>query len=356
MLRQGLVYYNKSENQEALTKFKKVAKDYPASPEANQAVATARLIYIDLGQVDQYAAWVKTLDYVEVTDADLDNATYESAEKQYLDGNTNAAIKQFKKYIRDFKNGLHANQAHFYLAQLYFKNNEKQKAAPNYRYVVESSQSEFTEEALLRLSQITLENKDWAEAIPMLKRLETEANFPQNSLFAQSNLMQANYQLNNYNAAVEYAEKVLSNANLDNKIKSDAQVIIARSAIKTGDEDKAKTAYAKVELTATGETAAEALYYNAYFKNKEGQYQNSLNVTQRLVKDYSSYRYYGAKGLIVMAKNQYALNDAFQATYILESIPKNFSEFDDVVTEAAEELNKIKTEQAKTNASVEIQD
>ncbi|WP_299890769.1 tetratricopeptide repeat protein [uncultured Lacinutrix sp.] len=356
LLRHGLLYYNKSENQEALTKFKKVAKDYPGSPEANQAVLTARLIYIDIGKVDEYAAWVKTLDYVEVTDADLDNATYQSAEKQYLDGNTNAAIKQFEKYIRGFENGLHANQAHFYLAQLYFKKDDMQKAAPHYRYVVKASQSEFTEEALLRLSQITLENKDWAGAIPILERLEIEANFPQNSLFAQSNLMQANYQLNNYDAAVSYAEKVLANVNLDNKVKSDAQVIIARSAIKTGDEDKAKTAYAKVEQTATGETAAEALYYNAYFKNKEGQYQNSLKATQRLVKDYSSYRYYGAKGLIVMAKNQYALNDAFQATYILESIPKNFGEFDDVVTEAAEELNKIKAEQAKTNASVETED
>jgi len=350
------VYYNKSENQQALTKFKKVAKEYPGSPEANQAVATARLIYIDLGQVEDYAAWVKTLDYVEVTDADLDNATYQSAEKQYLDGNTNAAIKQFNKYIKSFANGLHANQAHFYLAQLYFKKDEKQNAAPHYRAVVEASQSEFTEEALLRLSQITLENKDWIGAIPILERLEEDANFPQNSLFALSNLMQANYQLKNYTEAVIYAEKVLTKANLDNKVKSDAQVIIARSAIKTGDEAKAKTAYAKVELTATGETAAEALYYNAYFKNKEGKYQNSLKATQRLVKEYSSYRYYGAKGLIVMAKNQYALNDAFQATYILESIPKNFGEFDDVVAEAAEELNKIKAEQAKTNASVETED
>ncbi|OIQ17363.1 tetratricopeptide repeat protein [Lacinutrix sp. MedPE-SW] len=356
LLRQGLVYYNNNQNQEALTKFKTVAKDFPASPEANQAVATARLIYIDLGEVENYAAWVQTLDYVEVTNADLDHASYQAAEKQYLDDNTNNAIKQFEKYNREFKNGLHATQAHFYLAQLYFKENENQKAAPNYRYVVDASQSEFTEEALLRLSQITLENKDWESALPILKRLETEANFPQNSLFAQSNLMQANYQLKKYNDAVAYAEKVLSNSTLDNKVKSDAQVIIARSAIKTGNEAKAKLAYEQVELTATGVTAAEALYYNAYFENKAGAYQNSLKATQRLVKDFSSYRYYGAKGLIVMAKNQYALNDAFQATYILESIPKNFGEFEDVVAEAAEELSKIKAEEAKTNASVDTQD
>ena len=353
LLRQGLVYYNSSENQKALTKFKRVAGDFPGSPEANQAVSTARLIYIDLGQVDEYAAWVRTLDYVEITDADLDNTTYEAAEKQFLDNNVDKAIKQFNGYINEFPNGLHLLQSHFYLAQLYFKKDLKDNAEPHFKYVVEASQSEFTEEALLRLSQITLDNKSWAKAIPVLKRLENEANFPQNIVFAKSNLMQSYYQLSKYQEAVTYAEKVLSHDNIDNKIKSDAQVIIARSAIKTGDEEKAKVAYAQVELTAIGETAAEALYYNAYFKNKEGDYAASNATVQRLAKDYSGYRYYGAKGLITMAKNFNALGDAFQATYILESVIKNFSDYDDVVEEAQEELGKIKAEQAKTNASVE---
>jgi len=355
-LRQGLVYYNASQNEQALTTFKAVAKAYPGTPEANQAVATARLIYIDLGKVDAYATWVRTLDFVEVTDADLDNATYQAAEKQYLDENVNAAIKQFEGYLSEFANGLHATQAHFYLAQLYFKKDVKPSAEPHYAYVVEQSQSEFSEEALLRLSQIQLDKKDWNAAIPTLKRLELEANFPQNSLFAQSNLMQANYQLDEYSQAVAYAEKVLSNVNLDNKVRSDAYVIIARSAFKTNDQAKARTAYTQVETFATGETAAEALYYNAYFKNKDGLYNDSNKVTQRLAKDYSGYKYYGAKGLVIMAKNFYALGDAFQATYILESVIKNFSNFEDVKTEAQTQLTKIKAEEAKTNSSVITED
>src|SRR5690606_31418558 len=40
VLRQGLVHYNASQNDQALTKFKKVAKDYPSSEEAIQAVST----------------------------------------------------------------------------------------------------------------------------------------------------------------------------------------------------------------------------------------------------------------------------------------------------------------------------
>ncbi len=356
LLRQGLVYYNGSENERALTKFKKVAGDYPNTPEAVQAVATAKLIYIDLGRVDDYAVWVRTLDYVEVTDTDLDNATYEAAEKQYLDGNTDKAIKQFNGYLNEFTNGLHALQAHFYIAQLYNKKDLTDNAAPHYKYIVEASQNEYTEEALLRLSQYFLESKSWNKAMPLLKRLEEEANFPQNVVFAESNLMKANYQLKNYEAAVSYAEKVLGSSKIDNKIKSDAHIIIARSAIKMGDEEKAKAAYTKVEKIATGETAAEALYYNAYFKNKESKHEASNKSVQKLAKDFSGYKYYSAKGLVIMAKNFYALGDAFQATYILESVIKNFAEFDDVVSEAKDELRKIKIEESKTNSSIQPED
>ncbi|WP_100610691.1 tetratricopeptide repeat protein [Confluentibacter lentus] len=356
LLRQGLVYYNGSNNEQALTKFKKVATDYAGTPEAVQAVSTARLIYIDMGRVDEYAAWAKTLDFVNVTDSDLDNATYEAAEKQYLDNNTDKAIKQFNGYLTQFPNGQHALQAHFYVAQMYYKQGLTENAAPHYKYVVETSQSEFTEEALARLSQHYLEAKNWNAAIPLLKRLEQDASLPQNVVFAQSNLMKAQYQLEKYTDAIAYAEKVLANSKIDNKIKSDAHVIIARSAIKMNDEARAKTAFAKVEEVATGETAAEALYYNAYFKNKEGKFEASNTAVQKLAKDFSGYKYYSAKGLVLMAKNFYALKDAFQATYILESVIQNFPEFTDVVSEAKAELTKIKAEESKTNSSVRTEE
>ena len=356
LLRQGLVYYNGNDNERALSKFKKVAQDFPGSGEAVQAVSTVRLIYIDLGKVDEYATWVRTLDYVEVTDVDLDNTTYLSAEKPYLDNETDKAIRQFNKYLNEFPKGIHNLKAHFYLAQLYYKKDLFDNAQPHFKAVVESSKNEYTEQAMIKLCEIYLSKSSWEDAVPVLKRLELEADYPQNVIYAQSNLMNAYYQTEDYTKAESYAEKVLSNSKLDNKVMSDAKLIIARSAIKTGNETKAKTAYAEVEKLATGSVAAEALFYNGYFKNKEGNYEASNTVIQKLAKDYGSYKLFSAKGLVVMAKNFYALGDAFQATYILESVINNFPEFKEVVQEAKAELNKIKAEEAKTNSSIETDD
>jgi len=353
LLKQGLIYYNNDQGAEALQKFKKVVQDYPGTEEANQAVKTARVVYVDLGRTDEYAAWVSTLDFVEVSDSDIDNATYEAAENQFIENNTTAAKKGFKKYLNDFPNGLHALSAHFYLGQLQFRDEEKDQAIPHYKYVVEQSRSEFTEQALARLSQLYLENKNYQAAIPVLKRLEQEADFPQNITFAQSNLMKAYYQLENYESTVQYAEKVLQDTKIENNVKSDAQVFIARSAIKTGDEARAKTAYQEVKKIATGSLAAEAQYYDAYFKRKEDSFEASNEAAQILARDYSGYKKWGAKGLLLMGQNFYDLDDAYQATYILDALIENFQNYPDVIEEAKAELARIKSEQAETNSSVE---
>ncbi|MFL9845774.1 tetratricopeptide repeat protein [Flavobacterium rhizosphaerae] len=353
LMRQALIYYNAENDNKALEKFKKVVADFPNTPEAMEAVSTARLIYVDSGRTDEYASWVKTLGFVDVSDTDLDNTAFEAAEKQYLQNNTKQAISSLNSYVAKFPNGISSLKAHFYLAQAYFTDGLENNAVPHYEFVISKPRSEYTEQALARLSQIHLKNNDQAKAIPVLKRLETEAEYPQNVTFAQSNLMKSYYEQKDYANAVVYAEKVLANTKTEDRVKSDAQIIIARSAIKTNDETKARAAYAKLLTMAKGELAAEALYYDAYFKNKDGKYEASNDVVQKLSKDYSGYKYFGAKGLVVMAKNFYGLKDSFQATYILESVIKNFTDYPDVVEEAQNALNTIKAEEAKRNSSIQ---
>ncbi|TRX42168.1 tetratricopeptide repeat protein [Flavobacterium restrictum] len=352
ILRQGLIYYNSDKDALALAKFKKLAADFPKTPEALEAVSTARLIYVDSGKVDEYATWVRTLDFVTVSNVELDNDTYEAAEKQLQQNNTKQAIAGFSSYINSFPGGIHTLNANFYLAQSYFSEGSETKATTNYEYVIAQPRSEFTEQSLARLAQIYLKNNASDKAIPVLIRLESEADFPQNKTFAQANLMKSYYDKTNYQDAVIYAEKVLLNPKTDENVKNDAQIISARADMQTGNETKARAAYAKLSSTAKGELAAEALYYDAYFKNKDAKFELSNVAIQKLAKNYSSYRYFGAKGLVLMAQNFYGLKDSYQATYILDNVIQNFTDYPEIVTEAKTNLSTIKTEEAKTNSSI----
>ncbi len=353
LLKKALIYDNTNRSNDALDLFKKVATDFPGTPEGVQAVASAKLIYIDQGRVDEYGTWAKSLDYISVEDSELDDAAYASAEKQFVENKGDNAKKQFEEYLKDYPNGQRALEAHFYLGQLYFKEEQFDQTIPHYKYVLSKQRSEFTEQALARLGQVYLGQENYSEAIPILKRLENESDVQQNTIFAQSNLMKSYYEQKQYENAVAYAEKVLDNTKIDNKVKSDAQVIIARSAMKTNNENRAKEAYAQVKKIATGELGAEAYYYDAYFKNKNKEYKASNESVQKLAKDFSGYKEYGAKGLLLMSKNFYALGDAYQATYILDNVIKNFTDYPDVVAAAKTEQAKIKAAEAKTNASIE---
>lgn len=353
LMRQGLVNYNASRNEAALAKFKTVVRDFPKTQEAIQAVATAKLVYVDMGQVNEYAEWVRGLDFVEVTDAELDNATFDAAQKQNLEGNVDAAIKGYKNYIQQFPTGLHAVDANFSLAQLYFGKGDKEAALQYYKYVADRSTSEYAEQALTRVCEVYVSKDDYQIALPYLLKLESQANIQQNRTFARSNLMKGYYKQKNYPKTLEYADKVLSTPSIDDRIKSDAHIMIARSAIATNDEAKAKAAYAEVLKIASGATAAEALYYDAYFEHKDGAYENSNVAVQKLAKDYAAYKEWGGKGLVLMAKNYYALNDAYQATYILESVITNFTQYPEIVAEARAELTIIKSKEAKSNSSVD---
>lgn len=352
LLREGLIYYNEGDNQKSLSLFKEVTENFPNTTEALQAVNSAKLVYTDLGKIDQYAKWVKDLGY-EISDSEVDNSAFEYAEKQFIQQKNKDAVIAFEKYLKDFPQGLNAQKSRFSLAQLYFEQGNKAKAKILYEKILEI-QSEFSEMAMVRLSQIYLEEKNFKKAENLLKEVENISGVPQNISYAQSNLMKILFEKQQFEKTISYAQKVLTNANIDARIKNDAHLLMGRSYVAINDLTNAEKMYAEVRKTATGNTMAEALYYDAFFKNKAGQFKKSNEIIQQLAKNFGGYKEFSAKGLILMAKNFYSLKDAYQATYILNSVVENFQDYPEIVKEAKEMVTKIKTNEAKANESVEL--
>ncbi len=352
MMRKALVYYNSGRNREALTVFREVVAKYPESDQASQAVQTAKLIYVDLGEVDAYARWVRELDFVEVSDQELETATFEAAEKQRLEGNATRALKAYRDYLEQFPGGSRNIEARFRTAQLLFANGQADAALPYFKTVADSGTGEMAEQSLTRVCEILIGRDAYPEAIPFLERLEEVADIPQNRTFAQSNLMKAFFMEEQYQQVRSYAEKVLQNPSLDARIRSDAQLMIARAARETGDMETARTRYAELLEDATGEPAAEALYYRALFAQQDGDLETSNAAVQKLAREFAAYREWGGKGLILLAQNFDRMDDAFQATYILENVVSNFEDFPEITRTAESELQRIRTREADRNSSV----
>jgi len=353
LVRQGLLYYSDNQNKKALDKFKLTVQKFPNTPDAIQAVNNAKNIYLDEDNLDEYVAWVKKLDFINLSEDELDTSTFIIAERKYFEGKNNyGIIFTLNKYLDKFPKGTHCLKANYYLGDILFKDKQFDNAILNYTAVLKAGASEYNEDALAKLSQIYLEKQNFEAALPLLERLEQEAYAIENVQFAQSNLMKGYYETKGYKKAISYAKKVLSLNKDKNSLILDAKTIIARSAFKNKDFITAEEYYNAIENEAIGELKAETLYYNSFFKNQQEKHEASNKVIQELIAEYSTYKYWGVKSYVIMGKNYYSLKDAYQATFILENVIKNFSQFNDIVEEAQVELTKIKENEAKTNNSI----
>lgn len=353
LVRQGLLYYNNNENDKALEKFKETAKRFPGSPDSYEAVANARNIYIDKGNLEDYIKWLKKLDFITFNNSDIDNTTFELAEKTYFESKVGEEIiRNLSGYIRKFPEGIHRIKANYYLADVYYKVKEFKKAIPYYEFIIDEDLSEYTEEALVNLSEIYLKDNKFENALPLLDRLEQEAYEAENVLFAKSNLMRGYYETEAYELAIEYGRKILLIGKLNTNLENDVKKIIARSSFKIKDFVNAEDYYADIEETAKGELKAEVLYHLAYFKRKFEDFEASNKIVQDLIANYSSYKYWAVKSYVLMGKNYASIDDIYQATFVLENVIKNFPQFEDIAIEAEEALINIKAKEAKKNGSI----
>ncbi len=340
MLKQGSVYFNSENNSEAVKILRNIVSSYPGTTEAVQAVKIAEQVYKDMDKVEVYAAWVKKLEFINISDVDIDRTMFEAVENRYLDNQLKETITSGKKYLINFPNGVYALTTNFYVAQAFFNTNEKEKAIPYYQQVIDKNTNEFTEISMNRLSQIYLENQNWTLASPLLLQLESESNNDQNVVYAQSNLMKYYFTIKEYRKAILYTDKVLENKKSTEQAVEDAYIFGARSAVAIKQMDKAKLYYQKLETLGKGVVLAEANYYKALWLYKDKDYEKSNKQIQVLASKYQGYKYWGVKGLVLMAQNFHELKDNFQASFILKNVITNAQEFKDVVESAQTLLNE----------------
>jgi hypothetical protein len=206
---------------------------------------------------------------------------------------------------------------------------------------VASVQNDYQEEAQTRLAQIYLSLNNSSEARRYLEPLANSAN-PALKSFANIELMKLYAEEKNFAQAENFADLVLKDAKNSSSVLEQAKVIKARSLMNSGKDNDAKTAYSALEKSSNTEVAAESLYAKAFYQNKAKAFKNSNETIFKLANNYASEEYWGAKALVLMAKNYIGLKDSYQASYTADQIIANYQDFPEIVAEANEVKRLIK--------------
>ena len=206
---------------------------------------------------------------------------------------------------------------------------------------VANVQNDYQEDAQTRLAQIYLEQNNTNEAKKYLEPLSNSTNVNLKN-FANLELMKIFAAENNFSKAETFADLVLSNSKNPASVIEQAKVIKARSLMNRGKDSEAKSAYTTLEKSSNTEVAAEALYAKAFYQNKAKAFKSSNETIFKLANNYASEEYWGAKALVLMAKNYIGLKDNYQASYTVDQIIANYQDFPEIVAEAKEVKSQIK--------------
>ncbi len=343
-LKTGLIYFNDNEDMKALDMFKKVVEQYPGTPQAEEALASIRNIYVSLDRVDEFVRFTEDVGIADISTAQEDTLVYRAAENRYMQGDCAHAITSFTNYLNRFPNGVFATHAHFYRSECLFRTNERQQALDGYLYVIDRPRSKFLENALLRASSIEYHGNNYEKALGHFRHLETIAEIRSNILVARKGIMRCLYHMERFQGALEAATVVLQTDKLPDDGRQEALLIQGLSAMATGNKHTARTALGKVTEIAQNRRAAEAMYNLALITFREGNYAEAEEQIFDYINKLSAYDYWLAKIFLLLADVYIETGNTFQARHTLESIIENH-DGEELRRQAEERLRFIDNQQ-----------
>jgi TolA-binding protein len=202
---------------------------------------------------------------------------------------------------------------------------------------------------LINTSRIHYNNKNYAEAKESYTRLEEIAEQQENKNEARIGLMRCNEKLGDSQEAFNYAQKVLNIDKLPDNIKNEAELIIAKSYIKSNRISDAQTILEAICKRSKSAIGAEAKYILASIQYNLKNHKEAEKIIFELADQYPNHDYWVAKAFILLADNYVALNNNFQAKHTLQSIIDNY-DGEELKNIAIQKLNAIiESEKPKEN-------
>ncbi len=268
----GLIYFNDNQPEKAAEAYKSVISNYPGSEEAKVALQDLKSVYIELNDINSFAAYANTLGgNVRFEVSEQDSLTYLAAEKLFMRGDNEGARRSLTNYLQTFPQGAFSSNANFYLASIAFAKKDLEEAKRLFSLVLESGDTKFREESWARKAEIEYLDKDYASAMESFKHLQTVAENPENKEAAKLGLMRCAELTGQPQEALLAANDLLKEPKLSPEIMSEARYVRAKAYISLKQENKALADLKEISKDTRTIHGAEAKYLLAqlYYDNKD---------------------------------------------------------------------------------------
>ncbi|MBP6576882.1 MAG: tetratricopeptide repeat protein [Chryseobacterium sp.] len=332
-------YIDQDQTDKAIAEFQLLANQYKNTAFAEKIVLASKPAFVKKGDVAGYEQFAKTLN-VKVDTSEINEINFNLAQESFAKKDYAKAVSYYEKYLDQSPSGDNLFKSQYELGESYYQLKQIDKAMLPLQNVADF-QNDYQQDAQVRLAQIYISQDKIADAKKYLEQVANSTNVNIKN-FASIELMKIYADEKNFAEAEKFANAVISNSKNSAATLEQAKVIKARSMMQQSKDKDAQSAYTALEKSSNTEVAAEALYAKAFYQNKGKAFKSSNETIFKLANNYASEEYWGAKALVIMAKNYLALKDNYQASYTLDEIINNYGDFPEVVAEAKEVKAQIK--------------
>jgi len=340
LLQLGLLAYNRNDYNASIGFYKQVAENFINSPEAKAAMTGIRNNFVETNKVGDYISYAKGLGKAESPSAnEQDSLTYLAAEKLYMAKDIRAK-EELGKYLENFPSGNFELNAHFYKAECEYNDNQADDATKDYDYVLSQPANIFTENALIKASELTYKSGDFSKALGYYERLETVSNNNNNLLLSLAGEMRCNYELKNFNAVSKIGWKIRSTEKIPPELDREASYKSAKAFVELNDPTKALPLWRKLAADTKSLEGSEAKYHVCEYYYQNNRFKDAENEVMDFIEKNTPHQFWLAKSFILLAHTYEKQNDLFQATHTLQSIIENYTEKNDGITKEAEQYLK----------------
>ena len=339
----GLIYFNDNQPEKAAEAYKSVISNYPGSEEAKVALQDLKSVYIELNDINSFAAYANSLGgNVRFEVSEQDSLTYLAAEKLFMRGDNEGARRSLTNYLQTFPQGALSSNANFYLASIAFAKKDLEEAKRLFSLVLESGDTKFREESWARKAEIEYLDKDYAAAMESFKHLQAVAENPENKEAAKLGLMRCAELIGQPQEALLAANDLLKEPKLSPEIMSEARYVRAKAYISLKQENKALADLKEISKDTRTIHGAEAKYLLAqlYYDNKDDK--NAETVLMNFIENGTPHQYWLARGFILLADIYIRQGDDFQARQYLTSLQNNYKGDDEIAAMIEDRLGKLK--------------
>jgi len=348
LLTMGLIDYNADKEDLAVESFKRVIQDYASTDEAKQALRQIQKIYTDKGDAASFINYASTTPIGNFSSAEQENIMLSAANNLYLRSDWQGTVSAVNAYYDKFPKPIYEKQVRFIRAQSLVNLKRYDEAIQDYNIILNDWTSAYTEKALISMSKMYLDQQKYNDAVPFLKRLETNSEYKADYTFAINNLLLCYSEMAQPDDALKYVGLVRTNEKSSEEDKFKTGLYAGKAQLLKADTTAAINELNYTVASTKTIAAAEAKYNLAKIEYQQRKYKASQKTCFDLAKEMPNYDYWIAKTFILLADNYVALKDNFQAKATLQSVIENYKTDDDVLPEAKAKLEKIAPGSVKT--------